>query len=64
MYCHLFVITEYYNADDATMWALRQAFVQTPAVKIAVDLSVKQQITNFTFVIKSTNACFRRFCDQ
>jgi hypothetical protein len=56
MYCHLFLLIKYYNGDDATMRALRQTFVLTPAVKVAVDLSVKQPTTNITYVIKSTNA--------
>jgi hypothetical protein len=43
-------------ADDATMHALRQSFVLTPGMKVAVDPSVQQPPANFTFVIKSTNA--------
>jgi hypothetical protein len=46
----------YYNADDATMRALRQSLVLTPAMKVAVDPSVEQSPTNFTYVMKSTNA--------
>jgi len=37
------------------MRALRQKFVLTPATKVAVDRSVVQPTTNFTYVIKSTN---------
>jgi len=37
------------------MRALRQTFILTPATKIAVDRSVLQPITNFTYVIKPTN---------
>jgi hypothetical protein len=39
-----------------TMRALRHAFVLTPAMVVAVDQSVKQATTNFTYVRKSTNA--------
>jgi len=42
--------------DDATMRALRQTFVLALAKKVAVDSSVEQPTTNFTYVIKSTNA--------
>jgi hypothetical protein len=37
------------------MWALRQTFVLTPAMKVAVDRSVMQLTANCTYVIKSTN---------
>jgi len=37
------------------MWALRQTFVLTSATKVAVDQSVVQPTTNFTYVIKLTN---------
>jgi hypothetical protein len=55
MSCHLTVVQGYYDLD-ATMRALRQTFVQTPGMDVAVDQSVKQPTTNFTYVIKSTNA--------
>jgi len=38
------------------MRALRLTFVLTPAMKVAVDPSVEQPTTNFSYVIKSTNA--------
>jgi len=34
-----------------------QTFLLTPATKVAVDRSVVQPYTNFTYVIKSTNVC-------
>jgi len=37
------------------MRALRQRYVLTPATKVAVNRSVVQPTTNFTYVIKSTN---------
>jgi hypothetical protein len=37
------------------MRSLRQTFVLTPATKVAIDCSVVQPATNFTYVIKSTN---------
>jgi hypothetical protein len=37
------------------MRALRQTFVLTPTTKVAVDRSVMQPATNFTYVIESTN---------
>jgi hypothetical protein len=39
-----------------TMRALRQTFVLTPATVVAVDWSVKQATTNFTYAIKSSNS--------
>jgi hypothetical protein len=36
MFCHLTFIREYYDAD-ATMRALRQSFVLTPAMDVAID---------------------------
>jgi hypothetical protein len=41
--------------DDATLRALRQTIVLTAAMVVAVDQSVKQAATNFTYVIKATN---------
>ena len=41
------------------MRALRQTFVLTPAMKVAVGRSVVQPTTNFTYVIKSTNVYAR-----
>jgi hypothetical protein len=38
------------------MRPVRQTFVETPAIKIAVFPSVEQPTTNLTYVIKSTNA--------
>jgi hypothetical protein len=38
--------------DDATMRAPCQTFVLTAATVVAVDQSVKQATTNFTYVIK------------
>jgi len=38
------------------MRALRQTFILTPAMKVAVDPSREQPTTNLTYVIKSTNA--------
>jgi hypothetical protein len=38
------------------MRTLRQTFVLTLAMDVAVDLSVQQPTTNFTYVINSTNA--------
>jgi hypothetical protein len=44
------------NYDDhATMRALRQTFLLTAGMVVAVDQSVKQKTTNFSYVIKSTN---------
>jgi len=37
------------------MRALRQIFVLTPATKVAIDRSVVQPTTNYTYVIKSTS---------
>jgi hypothetical protein len=37
------------------MRTLRQTFVLTPAKKVAVDRSVVQPTTNYTYVIKSRN---------
>ena len=37
------------------MWTLRQTCVLAPAMKVAVDRSVVQPTTNFTYVIESTN---------
>jgi hypothetical protein len=39
-----------------TMRALLYTFVLTPGMVVAVDQSVKQETTYFTYVIKSTNA--------
>jgi len=36
---------------------MRKMFVLTPAMKVAVDPSVEQPTTNYTYVIKSTNGC-------
>jgi hypothetical protein len=41
--------------DDATMRALRQTYLLTAGMVVAVDQSIKQETTNFTYVIKSTN---------
>jgi hypothetical protein len=38
------------------MRALRQTFVLTAAMVVAMDQPVKQATTNFSYVIKSTNA--------
>jgi carboxypeptidase C (cathepsin A) len=46
----------YYITDNATIRALRQSFVLTPALKVTVDPSVQQPTTNFPFAKKSTNA--------
>jgi len=37
------------------MRTLRQTFVLTPATKVAIDRSVVQPTTNYTYVLKSTN---------
>jgi len=37
------------------MRAMQQTFLLTPAPKVAVDRSVVQPTTNFTYVMKSTN---------
>jgi hypothetical protein len=38
------------------MRALRQTYVLTPATKVVTDRSVLQLTTNYTYVMKSTNA--------
>jgi len=38
------------------MRSMRQTFIITPAMKVAVDPSGEQPPTNLTYVIKSTNA--------
>jgi len=49
------------------MRTLRQTHVQTPAMKAAIDRSVMQPTTNYTYIIKSTNMyykiCFITFFD-
>ena len=37
------------------MRTLLQTYVLAPVTKVAVDRSVVQQITNYTYVIRSTN---------
>jgi hypothetical protein len=41
------------------MRTLRQSFELTPAMQAAVDPSVQQPTTNFTYVIKSTKAMYK-----
>jgi hypothetical protein len=57
LYCFLTTdhVSSNHNADEAKKLSLRQTFVLTPAMKVAVDLSVEQP-TTATYVIKLTNA--------
>jgi hypothetical protein len=41
------------------MRALRQTFLLTLGMKVAIDRSVVQPTTNYTFVMKSTNVCVK-----
>ena len=44
-----------------TMWNLRQTCVLASAMKVAVDWSVVQETTNYTYVIKSTNVYVKKY---
>ena len=55
LYCHLLV---FYNTKTplTRQRALHQTFLLTPDRNVAVGPSVQQPTTNFTYVIRSTNA--------
>jgi len=50
---------KYQNNHDATMRPLRLTCVTTPEKKVAIDWSVLQPATNYTYGMKSTNVCYK-----